>query len=129
MRCATILRTSAVSAFLAFALTAYVDPDFFNGAHARADHGLVWLAISVLAAACAAKLILPLTLFGWRVSLPLFLVVAAVLFARVLAWRALAQAFATLPPWRSATTPSPGPPPAPQARINVALAAAARARK
>jgi hypothetical protein len=134
MRLAAPLRTLAALSFFAFASVAYADPALFRFVHQRAAEGAVWLTLSFLAAGCAARLTLPVSLFGWQghVSAPLFLALAAPCFLRFMAWRALANTLAgglrPRPPTPAPARPAAGPYALP-ARVAVALEAAARARR
>ncbi len=134
MRLASRLRPLIPIAFFGFAGLAYLDPGLFAVAHARAREGALWMTLSFLAAGCAAKMTLPLSLFGWqaRISAPLFLLLATPYFLRFLIWREVARGLSA---WLFTAPPDPPPAPAKStpyalpARVAVALQAAARARR
>jgi hypothetical protein len=111
MRLAYVLRNAAALGLMAFAATAAFMPAAFASVHANAHAGAVWMVVSVLASACAAKLAIPVTLFGLRVVIgaPVFLLLALPYFVRLLVCGVAARALAALslrrPPPPAAAAP------------------------
>ena len=143
MRLALVLKIAAAVVLVAFVSTAFFDAKALEFLRDRASQNPLWLLMSLIAAACSAKLTVAVPELGTNahVSAPLFAALAAPYFLRFVAWD---LALRTVGTWlrsapgpaptasRMAPRPCPYPPGAPAAlpaRVAVALAAAARARK
>ncbi len=93
MRRVAILKIAAVLGAFAFAFSAYAEPHLVVDAHRGAVFSL---ALAMLASGFAAKLTVPVALFGWhgRMSAPLALPVAVSIILRFAFWGALGSALA-----------------------------------
>jgi hypothetical protein len=125
MRPVQALRMGVGLGFVSFATAAFFFPSAFDGVHARAQANAIWMVLSLVASACAAKLTVPVAFFGLRaeVAAPIFLLLALPYFVRLLIFDIVARALA------SRLSSSAAPRVAPRSRAAVALAAAARARR
>lgn len=87
------IKQSVLLAIAGFLAVGWLDPGALAGFADRAQDGLGWQILALLASGAAMSVALPLPMFGPDVSvqIPAFLGMAAPWFLRFIAWRILRQ--------------------------------------
>ena len=133
------IKQAVLLAIAGFLAVGWLDPAALSGLAARADDGMGWKILAILASGASMTAAVPLPMFGPDVSVhvPAFLAMATPWFLRFMAWRVLRQSIGlvfsgrrreVVSQWTPAARSAPDEPDAIPSNVEAAIAAALRAR-